>query len=377
MFWGKKQPPAKSLNETKSVSDVKTDESNKTLETNAQSPQEESSAPTPPPFVPHAFKDDPNVTSIIEIRDVRKTFKVGGQDVEILKGISVDIEMGEFTIVLGPSGCGKSTLLHIILGLEAPSSGSIKFLGEELYSTDKNEDYRSSFRKMHIGMIYQQPNWIKSMTVVENIAFPLMLLGMEKRKAIKQAHLQLEKVEMQNWAHHIPTELSSGQQQRVALARGLANHPQIIIADEPTGNLDFKSGQEMMELLARLNAEQKNTIVMVTHDLEYLKFANRAIQMLDGQIVKVHIGQELQDFASTLQTKRGTTGTGDGKVTDLYHPDDQTSPSPKHSIHYKGDTIADLNDEKDAVPKKSKPTKENPGQKELTKQDEKPKVAHA
>lgn len=240
---------------------------------------------------------------LIDIKNIKKNFKVGEQIIPILKGVSFSINQGEFTIILGPSGCGKSTLLHIMLGLEKPSEGDIIFLGENIYA-NTDEDYRSSFRKKHIGMIYQQPNWIKSMNVVDNVAFPLMLLGMQKELANQKAMERLTSLSMQNWANYIPTELSGGQQQRIALARGLMNNPEIIIADEPTGNLDFQSGQLVMELLQGLNKEGR-TIVMVTHDLEYLKFANRAVRMLDGNILDIYDQSRIEELLKEVHLKRG------------------------------------------------------------------------
>lgn len=245
-----------------------------------------------------------NAVPIVEVKNVTKHFVVGNQDIQVLKGITCTIDMGDFTIILGPSGCGKSTLLHIILGLEGPSSGEVIFLGENIYA-NTDEDYRSNFRKKHIGMIYQQPNWIKSMNVVENVAFPLMLLGMDKQVALERAFEYLKKVQLAEWANYMPTELSSGQQQRIALARGLSNNPEIIIADEPTGNLDFKSGQDMMQLLKDLNTIDHKTVIMVTHDLEYLRFASKAIRMLDGNVINTYDSSTIEGLLQEIHTKRG------------------------------------------------------------------------
>ena len=244
-----------------------------------------------------------STTSILTISHVSKNFQVGDQTLPILKDISLEVALGDFVVIFGPSGCGKSTLLHIMLGLEVPTGGEVVFFGESIY-TLSGEDERSNFRKKHIGMIYQQPNWIKSMNVAENVAFPLMLLGMEKEIAIEKAVSLLSVVNLQEWATHIPTELSGGQQQRVALVRALINNPEILIADEPTGNLDFKAGQDVMELLSKMNKEQGKTVVMVTHDLEYLRFAHHAIQMLDGQIIKVYDEAAIKTLQKSLNFKR-------------------------------------------------------------------------
>jgi ABC-type lipoprotein export system ATPase subunit len=243
-------------------------------------------------------------TALISVKNIEKNFLVGTQDVPVLKNISVDIKAEEFCVIVGPSGCGKSTLLHIILGLEEPTKGTVNFLQQDLY-TNKDEDFRSVFRKKNIGMIYQQPNWIRSMTVLRNVAFPLLLLGMEETEAFAKAQKQLESVGLAEWSGYIPTELSSGQQQRIALARGLVNDPAVIIADEPTGNLDFDSGQAMMQLLFDLNQQQKKTIIMVTHDLEYLRFASSAIRLLDGKILAEYDKDALKVFIKDVKSKRG------------------------------------------------------------------------
>jgi putative ABC transport system ATP-binding protein len=242
--------------------------------------------------------------SAIKSDSLNKFFEVGTQQIHVLKDVSIDIAEGEFCIIVGPSGCGKSTLLHILLGLEAPTTGSLMILGENLYKQN-SEDDRSNFRKHHVGMIYQQPNWIKSMTVVENVAFPLQMIGRSKKDSLDEARKQLKNVNLLEWQDYIPTELSSGQQQRVALARGLSTDPKMIIADEPTGNLDFESGQTMMELLERLNKEMKKTIIMVTHDLEYLKFATKAIRMLDGTVTKIYDQKSIKTLMKEVKTKRG------------------------------------------------------------------------
>lgn len=248
--------------------------------------------------------------SVLSVKNVAKDFMVGDQVLPILKGVSLEVNMGDFVVIFGPSGCGKSTLLHIMLGLEIPTSGEVLFFNTNIYQLD-GEDERSTFRKKHIGMIYQQPNWIKSMNVSENVAFPLMLLGMEKEMALTKAREILQTVKLEEWANYIPTELSGGQQQRVALVRALINNPEILIADEPTGNLDFNSGQQVMELLARLNQEEGKTVIMVTHDLEYLKYAKRAIQMLDGVVVNTYQADEVKGLLKNLSFKRaaGTPAT--------------------------------------------------------------------
>lgn len=242
------------------------------------------------------------MSEIITINNITKSFHVGVQDVPVLKGVSLAVATGDFLIIFGPSGCGKSTLLHAILGLEEPTTGDIHLLGQDLYK-GTTEDDRSELRKKHIGMIYQQPNWIKALTVIENVAFPLSLLGESRVTAIAKAGELLQTIGMTNWADYVPTELSSGQQQKIALARGLIISPSVIVADEPTGNLDYQSGQELMELFVKLNKEGK-TIIMVTHDLEYLSFTKTAVEMLDGKIEGVYEGNQKINLTKKIQTKR-------------------------------------------------------------------------
>ncbi len=228
---------------------------------------------------------------IINLNKVVKSFQVKDQDVAVLRGTDLEIYDGDFVIIFGPSGCGKSTLLHVILGLEEPTSGSTSFFDKNLYTG--TEDTRSEFRKNNIGMVYQQPNWIKSLSVVENVAFVLSLIGVEKQTALLKARDVLEVVGMLEWAEYRPSELSSGQQQKVALARAIVSNPKVIIADEPSGNLDYQSGIELMELFKHLN-EQGKTIIMVSHNIENLDYGKRIIQMFNGRVVTV--------FDTTIQS---------------------------------------------------------------------------
>lgn len=245
---------------------------------------------------------------IISVTNVKKSFRVGNQDVQILKGVTFDVHDGDFVIVSGPSGSGKSTLLHIMLGLEEPSSGTVSIVGEDIYSY-RTEDDRAVLRKQLVGMVYQQPNWIKSLSVIENVAFPLLLLGREKNESIDKAHALLEKVSMTDWARYKPTELSSGQQQRIAMARALINNPEIIIADEPTGNLDYNSGQTVMQILQDLNTQEKRTIVMVTHDLEYIRFAKSVIRIMDGKVMEILEGKDKDNLLNEVKLKRGVSAS--------------------------------------------------------------------
>lgn len=245
-------------------------------------------------------------STVINVQNVNKSFQVGSQDVAVLKNISFDISQGDFLIIFGPSGCGKSTLLHTLLGLEQPTTGAVELLSKDIYA-GTTEDDRSELRKEHIGMVYQQPNWIKALRVIENITFPLLLKGEEPLSARGKAQELLKTVQMEQWAEYAPAELSSGQQQRIALARALVTNPEIIIADEPTGNLDYESGQDLMLLLQTLNKTLGKTVVMVTHDLEYLKYAKTAIKMFNGEIEGIYSEKEKDKLVREVKSKRGIT----------------------------------------------------------------------
>lgn len=239
---------------------------------------------------------------IIRAEEVFKAFDIGTQMVLVLKGVTFSVTRGDFMVLFGASGCGKSTLLHILLGLEAPTKGKIMFLGEDMYA-GRSEDDRAQFRKHHIGMVYQQSNWVKSLTVLENVAFPMMLLGEDKTKSLEKAYDTLKVMKMENWAHYHPMELSGGQQQRVAVARAIITDPEVLVADEPTGNLDYEAGQNLMYLLNDLNHMGK-TIIMVTHDLEYIRYSKTALNMKDGRIEGIYRDQDKAVLESKLTYKK-------------------------------------------------------------------------
>ncbi len=239
----------------------------------------------------------------IDVKNVYKRFDVADGQVTVLKNISFQIEENEFVVIFGPSGCGKSTLLHTVLGLEKPTDGVVKVLGESIYE-DYSENDLADFRKHHLGMVYQQANWIKSINVIENVAFPLVLLGESQADRVEKAKQMLKSVGMLDWAAYHPSELSSGQQQRVSLARALITNPEIIIADEPTGNLDFESGEDLMSLLVTFSKKANKTIVMVTHDLEYLKYADKAIRLFDGGVKKIFSPRDDIEELKDINKKR-------------------------------------------------------------------------
>lgn len=240
---------------------------------------------------------------VMKLTNVNKFFKVGEQDIHILKDVNATIKEMEFCIIFGPSGSGKSTMLHTLLGLEPPTSGVVSLMKSDMALMQA--DQAAVFRTTRIGMVYQQPNWVKSLTVVENVAFPMYLLGYLPAEASAKAKAMLELVGMEDWGDHMPSELSAGQQQRISLARALINDPIVIVADEPTGNLDTQSGEELMYLLSRLNKEHRRTVVMVTHDLEYLKYASRVVRLVDGRVVDEYSGKRIEELRGKVIGKRG------------------------------------------------------------------------
>lgn len=217
----------------------------------------------------------------IETKDLKKYFQIGDQEVRAIDGIDLAIESGTFTMVMGPSGSGKSTLLYLLGGLDHATSGQIFVDGASLNEMDANA--LAVYRREKVGFIFQSYNLIASMTALENVAFPLRFAGVPDRERKNRAMDLLKMVGLENRAKHRPIELSGGQQQRVAIARALINNPALIVADEPTGNLDSHSGFQLMELLSALHREGR-TILMVTHDPRMEKFASNLIYLMDGRI---------------------------------------------------------------------------------------------
>lgn len=218
----------------------------------------------------------------IEISNLYKTYKMGAVSVEVLKDINLTIKKGEFSSIMGPSGSGKSTLLYLMGGLDKPSSGSIKVNNRELSAMDDREE--SMMRRRTIGFVFQFYNLIPNLSVEENILLPVLLDGKKLKDYRKKLDEILEIVRLSDRRLHTPRELSGGQQQRVAIARALINEPDIILADEPIGNLDTKTGTEIMELLAKINAEKRKTIVQVTHSQESARYGSRVINIRDGRV---------------------------------------------------------------------------------------------
>ncbi|MDF2503955.1 ABC transporter ATP-binding protein [Clostridium sp.] len=221
---------------------------------------------------------------IIEAKDLNKTYKLGTQDVEILKNINLKIKRGEFVSIMGPSGSGKSTLLYLLGGLDKPTSGSVKIAGKEL--SVMNDKAQSIMRRRDVGFVFQFYNLIPNLNVEENIMLPILLDGKRLKDYRTKLEEILEVVSLKDRRNHTPRELSGGQQQRVAIARALINEPEVILADEPIGNLDSKTGKEVMELLRRINIENGKTIVQVTHSSDSAGYGQKIIYVRDGKVVE-------------------------------------------------------------------------------------------
>ena len=221
--------------------------------------------------------------ALIETRDLWKTYLMGSEEIHALRGVSTTIERGEYAAIMGPSGSGKSTLMNLIGCLDTPSKGTYLLNGKEASTMNDNELAR--IRNEEIGFVFQTFNLLPRATALHNVELPLVYAGVPRGERQDRAKAALEKVELAARMSHRPNELSGGQRQRVAIARALVNDPSILLADEPTGNLDSKTGHEIMALFARLH-ENGNTIVLVTHEAEVAAFAHRTISLRDGQIEK-------------------------------------------------------------------------------------------
>ena len=231
---------------------------------------------------------------IIKVEKLEKEFGDGDAKVKVLKGIDLEIHSGEYVIFFGPSGCGKSTLLNCMSGLETPTKGKVYLRGDDLTKMNKKE--LAEIRNKKIGMIFQQFNVIKSFNVLKNISLPQLLAGVPRKRRAKRAHNLLRMFELDSIANRIPTEISGGQQQRVAIARALANNPWILVVDEPTGSLDSKASEDVMKLIERLNKKSKRTIILVTHNPDYLKYADTVHYMRDGEIEKSKKQRKISSF---------------------------------------------------------------------------------
>jgi len=221
--------------------------------------------------------------ALIETRDLWKTYVMGDEEIHALRGVTISIDRGEYVAIMGPSGSGKSTLMNLIGCLDTPSKGSYVLNGQEVARMDDNELAR--IRNEEIGFVFQTFNLLPRATALHNVELPLVYAGVPAVEREKRAKAALEKVELASRMTHRPNELSGGQRQRVAIARALVNNPSILLADEPTGNLDSKTGAEIMILFERLH-QAGNTIVLVTHEADVAAYAHRTLHLRDGQVEK-------------------------------------------------------------------------------------------
>jgi len=222
---------------------------------------------------------------LIELKDVWKTYHLGETTLDVLKGISLEIYKGEFVAILGPSGSGKSTLMNQVGVLDTPSKGTINLEGHDISKLSESE--LAALRGKKIGFVFQQFNLIPTLTALENVILPTIFQNMPEEKRVARGKKLLATFGLADRHDHKPSELSGGQQQRVAIARALINDPDIILADEPTGNLDSKSGQAVMKMLTDLHEKEGKTIILVTHDVNLVNYSGRTIYIHDGEVQKV------------------------------------------------------------------------------------------
>lgn len=231
--------------------------------------------------------------TVVEIKGLVKKYRTEEIETTAINNLELTINQGEFVAIMGPSGCGKTTLLNVIGMLDNADSGSYKILGNEVLSLKKKD--LNALRNANIGFVFQNFNLIDDLSVFENVELPLVYAGVSAKERKERVNKILERVGVMHRASHFPQQLSGGQQQRVAVARALVNNPKIILADEPTGNLDSKFGNEVMNLLTDLN-ELGTTIIMVTHSNHDASFANRVVNLLDGQVVTEKVNRAKYEF---------------------------------------------------------------------------------
>lgn len=219
--------------------------------------------------------------ALIDLKDIYKTYQMGTTQINALNGLNCEIEKGEYVALMGPSGSGKSTLMNVIGCLDSPTSGTYLLNGNDVSSM--TDDDLANVRNIEIGFVFQSFNLLPRTSALENVALPLVYAGIGKKERLERAQVVLEKVGLGDRGDHKPNELSGGQRQRVAIARALINNPSIVLADEPTGNLDSKSSLEIMALFEEIHSEG-NTVVMVTHEEDIAEYAKRTIRMIDGKL---------------------------------------------------------------------------------------------
>lgn len=240
---------------------------------------------------------------VVEVEDLYKIYKVGTNKVRALNGVSFQVYEGEFCAIVGTSGSGKSTLLNMLAGLEHPTKGQIAIRGRHIEKL--NENQLVAFRREHVGFIFQSFNLMGTMNAIENVALPLSFRGVPKKERIKRAERMIRLVGLEKHKKHRPNQMSGGQQQRVGMARALVLNPDIVFADEPTGNLDSVTSAEMMNLMRNVVNKHRKTLVMVTHDNQLASYADRIIHIKDGKIT------EIEDNTSKWKTNAAATAGGE------------------------------------------------------------------
>lgn len=257
--------------------------------------------------------------AVIQVKDLYKIYRMGDTKVYALNGVDFSIYRGEFCAITGPSGSGKSTLLNMLAGLEHPSKGEIVIAGKHIEKL--NEKQLVTFRRERVGFIFQSYNLIGTMDAVENVALPLSFRGIGRSQRQKRAKEYLKLVGLEKFMTHMPNQMSGGQQQRVGIARALVANPQIIFADEPTGNLDSKTTMEVLKLMQKIVREKNQTLVMVTHDNNLATYADRIFKIIDGKIVSieenhkevdlVQLEETMQEMAAGVSQEKSTDEGGD------------------------------------------------------------------
>ncbi len=227
---------------------------------------------------------------LIKLDNVWKTYQLGEVKLDVLKNVSLEINPGSFVIIMGPSGSGKSTLMYLVGILDIPSKGKVLFEGKDISSF--SEDELAKIRGQKIGFVFQQFNLLPNLSALENVSLPMVFQGVSPEQRAKRAEKLLKDVNLGHRISHRPSELSGGEQQRVALARSLANNPDIIVADEPTGNLDSSTGKMIMDILTDFHQKEGKTIIVVTHDPNIAKYSKEIINIQDGEVVRNHVQSE-------------------------------------------------------------------------------------
>lgn len=277
-----------------------------------------------------AVKNAAAVQPIIQTRNVKKTYRVGSVDIQALRGVDLSIMPGEMVSIIGPSGSGKSTLLNVLAGLEHVTSGEIVIAGKRLDKMNQSE--LIVFRQKHVGFIFQSFNLMPYYTAVENVAFPLSFRGVPRKKREAMAVEALKVMGLSKHLKHKPSQMSGGQQQRVGIARALVTNPDIVFADEPTGNLDSNTSDDVMRTICEVMRSRNKTMVMVTHDPNMAMYADKIIKILDGRVVDIQINEH-----PTYLTPRLKRAIGD-ELTEQIEAEEQAKQAEDKKDNKQGDT---------------------------------------